>query len=98
LLAPMSDIAGRLSIQIGTHLLHQPQGGKGILLGGVPGARRGHVVVLGAGAAGGSAVAVAVAASLGAQITVFDRRRERLAAMRAVGSNVNALICRAAIR
>lgn len=89
LLAPMSDIAGRLSIQIGTHLLHQPQGGKGILLGGVPGARRGHVVVLGAGAAGGSAVAVA--ASLGADITVFDRRRERLAAMRAVGSNVNAL-------
>lgn len=89
LLAPMSDIAGRLSVQIGTHLLHQPQGGKGIMLGGVPGAPRGHVVVLGAGAAGGSAVAVA--ASLGARITVFDRQRERLTAMRALGSNVNAL-------
>ena len=89
LLAPMSDIAGRLSVQIGTHLLHQPQGGKGVMLGGVAGTRRGHVVVLGAGAAGGSAVAVA--ASLGARITVFDRRPERLAAMREIGANVEAL-------
>lgn len=55
LLAPMSDIAGRLSIQIGTHLLHQPQGGRGILLGGLPGAERGKVVILGGGLAGSSA-------------------------------------------
>ena len=47
LLAPMSDIAGRLSMQYATTLLHQPQGGKGILLGGVPAAKRGRVVVLG---------------------------------------------------
>lgn len=89
LLAPMSDIAGRLSIQIGTHLLHQPQGGKGLLLGGLPGVERGHVVVIGAGNAGGNAVAMA--AALGAEVVVFDTRRERLAAMRALGNNVTAL-------
>jgi len=48
LLAPMSDIAGRLAVQIGAHLLHRPQGGRGLLLGGLPGAPRGRVVVLGA--------------------------------------------------
>ncbi|MGA9422903.1 MAG: alanine dehydrogenase, partial [Rhodanobacteraceae bacterium] len=53
LLAPMSIIAGRISTQVGTHLLHQPAGGKGILLGGLPSTERGKVVVLGAGAAGG---------------------------------------------
>ena len=89
LLAPMSDIAGRLSVQIGTHLLHQPQGGKGLLLGGLPAAERGHVVVLGAGVAGGNAATVA--AALGARVTVFDRNREKLAAMRALGPNVTAL-------
>ena len=52
LLAPMSDIAGRLSIQVATHLLHQPQGGKGILIGGVPAAPRGKVVIIGGGVAG----------------------------------------------
>jgi len=89
LLAPMSDIAGRLAVQVGTHLLHMPQGGKGLLLGGLPGARRGRVVIIGAGAAGGNAAAVA--AALGAQVTVFDRQRERLGAMRALGANVAAL-------
>src|SRR6478735_1856085 len=59
LLAPMSDIAGRLSMQYATTLLHQPQGGKGILLGGVPAARRGKVVVLGGGVAGGNSALVA---------------------------------------
>lgn len=89
LLAPMSDIAGRISIQVGTHLLHQPQGGKGILLGGLPGAERGRVVVLGAGQAGGSAAAYAAAS--GVEVVVFDKRRERLAEMRALGNNVTAL-------
>jgi alanine dehydrogenase len=89
LLAPMSDIAGRLSIQLGTGLLHTPQGGKGLLLGGAPGAERGRVVVIGAGTAG--TAAVCVAAALGAQVTVFDRKRERLEAMREVGNNVTAL-------
>lgn len=89
LLAPMSEIAGRLAIQIGAPLLHQPQGGRGILLGGVPGAERGRVVVLGAGEAGGAAVAVA--AALGAEVTVFARSRDSLARMRVLGANVTAL-------
>jgi len=89
LLAPMSDIAGRLSIQVGTHLLHQPQGGKGILLGGVPAAKRGKVVVLGGGVAGGNAAIVA--AGLGAEVTVFDMDRDKLVAARAIGPNVTGL-------
>ena len=89
LLAPMSDIAGKVAVQVGTHLLHRPEGGRGILLGGLPGTERGHVVVLGAGVAGGSAAALA--ASMGAQVTVFDRSRDKLAAMRAIGNNVSGL-------
>lgn len=89
LLAPMSDIAGRLAIQIAANLLQQPQGGKGLLLGGLPAAERGKVAVLGAGQAGGSAVAMA--AAMGAEVTVFDMKRERLEAMRALGANVTAL-------
>ena len=89
LLAPMSDIAGRLAVQLGTGLLHAPPGGKGLLLGGAPGAERGHVVVIGAGVAGGASVCVA--AALGAQVTVFDRKRERLEAIREIGPNVTAL-------
>jgi alanine dehydrogenase len=93
LLAPMSDIAGRLSIQIGTHLLHQPEGGKGILLGGVTAARRGRVTIVGAGVAGGSAAEVA--AALGAQVTVFDLDLDKLEKMRQLGSNVTALYAHA---
>ena len=89
LLAPMSDIAGRLAIQLGAPLLHQPQQGKGILLGGLPGAERGRVTVIGAGTAGGNATRLA--AALGTEVTVFDRKRERLEAMRDLGQNVNAL-------
>ncbi len=61
LLAPMSVIAGRLAVQVGTHLLHQPEGGKGKLLGGMPTTERGKVVVLGAGAAGGNSAQLAAA-------------------------------------
>lgn len=89
LLAPMSDIAGRLAVQIGAHLLHAPQGGRGVLLGGLTGTDRGHVVVIGAGEAGGNAVRLA--AALGARITVFDRLRDRQAQMMAIGANVTAL-------
>ena len=89
LLAPMSDIAGRLSVQIGANLLHRPQGGKGLLLGGMPAAERGRVVVLGAGEAGGNAAALA--AALGAEVTVFARSRDSLARMHALGPNVTAL-------
>ncbi len=89
LLAPMSDIAGRIAVQAGTHLLHMPQGGRGVLLGGVPAAERGHVVILGAGVAGGNAALLA--AAMGAEVTVFDRSREKLEHMRALGANVTAL-------
>ena len=89
LLAPMSIIAGRIAVQVGTHLLHQPAGGKGKLLGGLPGTDRGKVVVLGAGAAGGNSAALAAAG--GANVVVFDKRPDRLAQMMALGSNVTAL-------
>lgn len=89
LLAPMSDIAGRLAVHIGTTLLHSPAGGRGVMLGGLPSTERGHVVILGAGVAGGNAVAVA--AALGAQVTVFTPRREELERMHALGPNVTAL-------
>ncbi|WP_297528911.1 alanine dehydrogenase [Thiohalobacter sp.] len=89
LLAPMSDVAGRLSIQIGANLLQRPHAGKGLLLGGLPAAERGRVTVIGAGNAGGNAAAMA--AAMGAEVTVFDRRRDRLERMRALGPNVTAL-------
>jgi len=89
LLAPMSDIAGRLSAQIGAQLLQRPNGGKGLLLGGLPAARRGKVVILGAGVAGGNAAVMA--AGMGANVTVFDRNRDKLERMRAIGPNVTAL-------
>lgn len=89
LLAPMSDIAGRIAVQVGTHYLHCPMGGRGVLLGGLPAAERGRVVILGAGVAGGNAAMVA--AALGAEVTVFDRSRDKLARMRALGNNVTGL-------
>lgn len=88
LLAPMSDIAGRISIQIGTHLLHQPQGGRGILLGGVTGTEKGHVVILGGGTAGYAAAQVASA--LGAHVHVFDPSHDKQQRLEAIGQNVSA--------
>jgi alanine dehydrogenase len=89
ILAPMSDIAGRLAVQYGTTLLHQPEGGKGLLLGGLAGAQRGHVVIIGGGQAGGNAARLA--AAMGARVTVFERQRERMLEIRAIGANVTAL-------
>jgi alanine dehydrogenase len=89
ILAPMSDIAGRLAVQNGTTLLHRPEGGKGLLLGGLPAAQRGHVVIIGGGQAGGNAARLA--AAMGARVTVFDQQRERMLEMRAIGDNVTAL-------
>ena len=89
LLAPMSIIAGRIAVQIGTHLLHQPAGGKGKLLGGLPSTERGKVVVLGAGAAGGNSAQLAAAG--GANVVVFEKRQDRMAQMMALGSNVTTL-------
>jgi alanine dehydrogenase len=89
LLAPMSDIAGRLSVQIGATLLHNQNAGRGVLLGGLAGAERGQIVILGAGVAGGHAALVAQ--SLGANVTIFDPNRDKLTQMRAFGPNVTAL-------
>ena len=89
LLAPMSDIAGRISIQVGTHLLHQPEGGKGILLGGIPAAKRGRVVIMGCGMAGGNAARLA--AGMGAEVVVFDKDPDRLVEARSIGPNVSGL-------
>ena len=89
LLAPMSDIAGRIATQVGTCLLHQSHGGKGLLLGGLPAAERGRVIIIGAGTAGGNAAVLA--AATGAEVVVFDINRDRLAAMRALGNNVTGL-------
>lgn len=89
LLAPMSDIAGRLAVHIGINLLHHHHGGPGVLIGGLPSSERGHVVVLGAGVAGGNAAAVA--AALGAQVTVLAPDRAGLERMHALGPNVTAV-------
>jgi alanine dehydrogenase len=74
LLAPMSKVAGRMAIQAGAHCLEHPHGGRGILLGGVPGVDRAKVVVLGAGVVGKHAAAIAV--GMGAEVWVVDRSPE----------------------
>ena len=89
LLAPMSVIAGKLAVQVGTHLLHQPMGGKGKLLGGLSATERGKVVVFGAGKAGGASAALAAGA--GANVTVFEMRADRMDEMMQLGHNVTTL-------
>src|SRR5438309_980901 len=79
ILRPMSEVAGRLSVQIGAHYLERTQGGRGVLLGGVPGVAPGKVVILGAGVVGTHATQMAV--GLGAHVTVFNLSRERLEAL-----------------
>jgi alanine dehydrogenase len=77
LLRPMSEVAGRMAVQVGAALLEKERGGKGVLLGGVPGTRRGRVVILGGGTVGRNAATVAV--GMGAQVTVLDVRAESMA-------------------
>jgi alanine dehydrogenase len=79
LLAPMSEVAGRLAIQAGAHLLEKPQGGEGLLLGGVPGVAPGKVVILGAGTVGTHAADAAL--GLGAETWVLGRSPESLRAL-----------------
>ncbi|MBH0201847.1 MAG: alanine dehydrogenase [Nitrospira sp.] len=76
MLKPMSEIAGRMSVQIGAQYLEKIYGGRGVLLGGVPGTEPGKVVVLGAGIVGSSATRIAV--GMGAQVTVINLDIERL--------------------
>ncbi|MBW7471413.1 alanine dehydrogenase [Marinobacter sp. M216] len=76
LLAPMSEVAGRMSIQAGAHCLEKSVGGRGVLLGGVPGVSPARVTVVGGGVVGQNAVAMAI--GMGAQVTVLDRNMDVL--------------------
>jgi alanine dehydrogenase len=76
LLAPMSEIAGRLAAQAGAYFLEKPQGGRGLLLGGVPGVAPGHVVVIGGGMVGYNAAVIAL--GLGASVTILERSLDRM--------------------
>lgn len=76
LLAPMSEVAGRMAIQIGSQFLQKTNGGRGILLGGIPGVERGNVTIIGGGMAGTNAARIAI--GLGAQVTIIDVSAERL--------------------
>lgn len=79
LLAPMSEVAGRLAIQAGAHCLEKAQGGNGMLLGGVPGVEPAHVLVIGGGVVGLNAARMA--AGLGASVMILDRSLARLKAI-----------------
>ncbi|WP_183252603.1 alanine dehydrogenase [Anoxybacteroides tepidamans] len=76
LLTPMSEVAGRMAAQIGAQFLEKPKGGKGILLGGVPGVSRGKVTIIGGGVVGTNAAKVAI--GLGADVTIIDLSADRL--------------------
>ncbi|HWH55766.1 MAG TPA: alanine dehydrogenase [Gaiellaceae bacterium] len=76
LLAPMSEIAGRLAAQAGAYFLEKPLGGRGLLLGGVPGVAAGKVVVIGGGMVGYNAAVIAL--GLGAQVTILERSVDRM--------------------
>ncbi|GAA1985692.1 alanine dehydrogenase [Isoptericola halotolerans] len=90
LLAPMSEVAGRLATQVGAATLLKAAGGSGVLLGGVPGVASGHVVVIGAGVAGMNAARIAV--GMGARVTVLDTDADVLrAADRELGGRVQTL-------
>lgn len=77
LLKPMSEVAGRLSIQEGAKCLEKPMGGMGLLLGAIPGVQRGNIVIIGGGVVGTNACKMAV--GIGANVTILDNNLERLA-------------------
>lgn len=91
LLAPMSEVAGRMATQIGAQFLQKTNGGKGILLGGIPGVSRGKVTVIGGGMAGTNAARVAI--GMGAHVTVIDLSVERLRQLEEIfGNDVQTLV------
>ncbi|MEB3178065.1 MAG: alanine dehydrogenase [Nostocaceae cyanobacterium] len=90
LLTPMSVIAGRLAVQFGARFLERPQGGRGVLLGGVPGVKPGKVVILGGGVVGTEAAKIAV--GMGASVEILDVNVERLSYLETLfGSRVELL-------
>ncbi|HMV86300.1 MAG TPA: alanine dehydrogenase [Blastocatellia bacterium] len=76
LLTPMSEVAGRMAVQVGAHYLQKPEGGRGVLMGGVPGVLPAKVVIIGGGVVGINSIKMAV--GLGANVTVLDRNLDRL--------------------
>lgn len=76
LLAPMSQVAGRMSVQSGAHCLEKAQGGRGVLLGGVPGVAPGKVVILGGGVVGTNAAIIAL--GMGADVTILEKSTDRM--------------------
>ena len=91
LLAPMSEIAGRLAAQAGAYFLEKPLGGRGLLLGGVPGVARGSVVVIGGGMVGYNAAVIAL--GLGANVTILERSIDRMRELEEIlGSRANLLM------
>ena len=90
LLAPMSEVAGRMAAQVGAHYLERPHGGRGVLLGGVPGVEPASVLVIGAGAVGGNAALIA--AGMQADVTVTARRAESLKAVAHLGGRVRTVV------
>jgi alanine dehydrogenase len=76
LLTPMSEVAGRMAVQVGAQYLEKPNGGRGILIGGVPGVAPANVVILGGGIVGTNAAKIAV--GMGAHVTIIDRNLNRL--------------------
>ncbi|MBM0741539.1 alanine dehydrogenase [Phormidium sp. CLA17] len=90
LLAPMSIIAGRLAVQFGAHYLERQQGGRGVLLSGIPGVKPGKVVILGGGIVGTEAARIAI--GMGAQVTILDISVDRLSYLESIfGSRVELL-------
>lgn len=94
LLAPMSEVAGRMSVQIGASLLQKYNGGRGILLGGVPGVHPADVVIIGGGVVGTNAAKMAV--GMGANVTVLDVNTQRLRYLDDIfAGRVNTIVCNA---
>ncbi|MBR8222174.1 alanine dehydrogenase [Burkholderia ambifaria] len=91
LLAPMSEVAGRMSIQVAATHLESPRGGRGVLMAGVPGVPAAHVVVLGAGVVGTGALQMAV--GLGARVTVLDTNVGRLRQLDLIFANRISTVC-----
>ncbi|RMF97388.1 MAG: alanine dehydrogenase [Candidatus Schekmanbacteria bacterium] len=91
LLTPMSEIAGKLSVQVGASFLEKERGGRGVLLGGVPGVLPGKVIIIGGGTAGINAAKIAC--GMGAEVTVLDIKQEKMAYIEDIfGSRIFTLI------
>ncbi len=91
LLTPMSEVAGRMAVQIGAHYLQKPEGGRGVLMGGVPGVLPAKVVIIGGGVVGINSIKMAV--GLGAHVVVLDKNLDRLRYLDDIfGSRIKTLV------